>query len=382
MFIVDTFKFYDEDGKQLPVVKEEQIGGGGTYFIVGARHFLPAQELAQIVDTEPSSCSPKMLADLKSYGEDMFWFRLRQDGKPTALGLNAYTGQGRDFSMPVAGVRLWPMDLVQSPSFFQPTKPCIIHSTCSPERAAVIIEQIDEVRSEENASDWKPAFIWEILPVRPDCIPEKMLLIAEICPRLSVLSPNHTEALAMFGKISSPYLSDHQVSAFYPSTDGMKAEIENVAKSLLQLLVAKDTPTPGPGWDRGVIVRCGAMGCCIVRKRYLVSGDDDDKSEEAKPQWIEAYWTASASPDFRNHIVDVTGGGNAFLGGLAAGMKLTDGDLRESALYGTVSASYAIEQDGLPHIETTRDGVEVWNGDLPSSRLQNLRSRTSSSSVR
>jgi sugar/nucleoside kinase (ribokinase family) len=164
---------------------------------------------------------------------------------------------------------------------------------------------------------------------QPDCIPEKMLLIAEVCPRLSVLSPNHTEALAMFGKISSPYLSDHQVSAFYPSTDGMKAEIENVAKSLLELLVAKDTPTPGPGWDRGVIVRCGAMGCCIVRKRYLVSGDDDDNSEEAKPQWIEAYWTASASPDFRNHIVDVTGGGNAFLGGLAAGMKLTNGDLRE-----------------------------------------------------
>jgi hypothetical protein len=25
MFIVDTFKFYDEDGKQLPVVKEEQV---------------------------------------------------------------------------------------------------------------------------------------------------------------------------------------------------------------------------------------------------------------------------------------------------------------------------------------------------------------------
>jgi hypothetical protein len=58
------------------------------------------------------------------------------------------------------------MDLVQSPSFFQPIKPCIIHSTCSPERAAIIIEQIDEIRSKENASDWKPAFIWEILPVR------------------------------------------------------------------------------------------------------------------------------------------------------------------------------------------------------------------------
>ncbi|KAJ9122460.1 hypothetical protein QFC22_001886 [Naganishia vaughanmartiniae] len=181
----------------------------------------------------------------------------------------------------------------------------------------------------------------------------------------------------MFGKISSPYLSDHQVSATYPSFDVMKVEIENVARSLLRLLVIKDTANPGPGWDRGVIVRCGAKGCCIVRKRYLPSSNGDHSSEEGA-KWIEAYWTASASSDFRNHIVDVTGGGNAFLGGLAAGMKLTDGDLFESALYGTVSASYAIEQDGLPRIQSGSDGVELWNGDLPLSRLNNLRSRVAS----
>jgi hypothetical protein len=250
------------------------------------------------------------------------------------------------FYMPVPGVRIWPEDLVQSPSFFQPTKPCIIHTTCSPERAAIITQQIDRIHVKENAFDWTPALIWEILPVRtafvsiqatahtspstqPDCIPEKMTLIAEVCPRLSVLSPNHTEALAMFGKISSPYLPDHQVSAIYPSPDVLKVEIENVARNLLQLMIVKDTVEVNPGWDRGVIVRCGALGCCIVRKRYSASSNGIDDLEDVRPEWIDAYWTANASPDFRSHIVDVTGGGNAFLGGLAAGMKLTDGDLRE-----------------------------------------------------
>jgi hypothetical protein len=130
----------------------------------------------------------------------------------------------------------------------------------------------------------------------------------------------------MFGMISSPYLSDHQVSSVYPTTGLLKNAIELVARRLFQLIVAPEAPVVNGGWDRGVIVRCGALGSCIARQRY---GNVSHTQESVELHWIGAYWTAEIAPDFRDHIVDVTGGGNAFLGGLAAGMKLTNGDLLE-----------------------------------------------------
>lgn len=69
------------------------------------------------------------------------------------------------FSMLSKGVRIWPDDLVQSPTFCQPVMPCIIHTTCSPERADIIAQQIDNIR-EKTSPDWSPGLIWEILPVR------------------------------------------------------------------------------------------------------------------------------------------------------------------------------------------------------------------------
>lgn len=70
------------------------------------------------------------------------------------------------FSMLSTGVRVWPEDLVQSPTCFEPVPPCIIHTTCSPERAAIIVKQVVDIRAREGIPDWNPALIWEILPVR------------------------------------------------------------------------------------------------------------------------------------------------------------------------------------------------------------------------
>ncbi|GHJ87130.1 hypothetical protein NliqN6_3532 [Naganishia liquefaciens] len=368
MFIIDTFKFFDDQGHQLPVEKDDQIGGGGTYFIIGARHFLPASELLQVIDTHPSSFSEDMMSALKHYGEEMFWFRTRKDGQPTARGLNVYTGQGRDFSMLSTGVRIWPEDLMQSPTGFKAIPPCIIHTTCSPERAAIIVQQIRDTQTRNTVPKWDPALIWEVLP--SDCIPGKLSAISALCPHLAVLSPNHTEALAMFGMISSPYLSDHQVTAVYPTIESLKAAVEIVIHRLFKLIAKSDAPLINGGWDRGIIVRCGALGSCIARQRY---GTHSCAEQHAELHWIGAYWTAEVTLDFKSHIVDVTGGGNAFLGGLAAGMKLTDGDLLQAAYYATISASFAIEQDGLPKLSKAPDGSEVWNSDNPEERLVNLK---------
>lgn len=69
--------------------------------------------------------------------------------------------------------------------------------------------------------------------------------------------------------------------------------------------------------------------------------------------------------------------GNAFIGGYVAGYHFSGGDAYDSALYGTVSAGYVVEQMGLPELATAViNGTirETWNGDLPQTRLELCRS--------
>jgi len=150
-----------------------------------------------------------------------------------------------------------------------------------------------------------------------------------------VLSPNAEEAL---GLLSLPL----------PPT---KPLIEQACKTFLDFGVGAG----GAGW---VIIRCGEVGAFIACR-----------SQPGK--WIDPYWRTD------EHVVDATGAGNSFLGGLAAGLALKDGDVYEAALFATVSASYTIEQLGLPRITRPSSDVlnEEWNGDSPWSRLQELKAR-------
>ena len=49
------------------------------------------------------------------------------------------------------------------------------------------------------------------------------------------------------------------------------------------------------------------------------------------------------------------------------------GCLDRAAIYGSVAASFAIEQVGMPKLSyRDEDGKEMWNGDLVSERLQKM----------
>jgi hypothetical protein len=83
-------------------------------------------------------------------------------------------------------------------------------------------------------------------------------------------------------------------------------------------------------------------------------------------------------------VTDIKGAGNSFLGGLAAGLSLTIGNIHEgtvlvaimtsvwilslrhitsiAVLYTTVSASFVIEQAGLPSIDSEEDSAVEKNG--------------------
>jgi sugar/nucleoside kinase (ribokinase family) len=62
-------------------------------------------------------------------------------------------------------------------------------------------------------------------------------------------------------------------------------------------------------WERGVVIRCGSKGCMV----FTASGTER----------LPAYYTGSAED--QGQVVDVTGGGNAFLGGLVAGLASRPG---------------------------------------------------------
>lgn len=90
--------------------------------------------------------------------------------------------------------------------------------------------------------------------------------------------------------------------------------------------------------------------------------------------WIPAYWSWWVKED-GEHVVDVTGAGNAFCGGYAYGWVKTHGDALESAYYGAISASFVVEKMGVPQFSVLSNGVEAWNnGPSPIERLNILKS--------
>jgi sugar/nucleoside kinase (ribokinase family) len=78
-----------------------------------------------------------------------------------------------------------------------------------------------------------------------------------------------------------------------------KIKIEEAASTLISL-----------GTKRAVVIRSGPLGAFTLQRDH-------------PGQWVEAYWTSNDV----NKVVDVTGAGNAFLGGLAAGLALTNGNI-------------------------------------------------------
>lgn len=165
------------------------------------------------------------------------------------------------------------------------------------------------------------------------CVPEELPSLIKVLPSISVLSPNAEEAL---GLLSIPL----------PAT---RAKIEEAATKFLDYGIGEDAAG-------SIVIRSGALGAYVM-------------STSTKGRWVDAFW----GPHDPKRVVDVTGAGNAFLGGLGAGLKFTE-DIYEAVLYASVSASFIIEQEGLPSLEPDGDSW-MWNKDSPRRRLSNLRNR-------
>ena len=99
-------------------------------------------------------------------------------------------------------------------------------------------------------------------------------------------------------------------------------------------------------------------------------GDDGELEREVVPidpgleMWLPAYFDRENA----EMVVDPTGGGNGFLGGLAVALARGK-EIQEAAAWGSVAASFAIEQVGMPLLGKDEMGRETWNGALVEERL-------------
>jgi sugar/nucleoside kinase (ribokinase family) len=150
--------------------------------------------------------------------------------------------------------------------------------------------------------------------------------------KIEVVSPNHMELAAFFG-----------LSGTLPNTpDVDRPTIEKCATEWLNSGIGLEN---GPG---ALVVRAGKDGCYIATRK--------------QSRWLPAYHRDPG------RVRDPTGGGNAFLGGLAVALA-RDKSLVEGAVWGSVAASFAIEQVGMPVRSVGQDGKERWNGDRVAERL-------------
>ncbi|TQN70427.1 hypothetical protein CSHISOI_05097 [Colletotrichum shisoi] len=383
MFIIDEIHFLPPTPPVCDI-----LGGAGSYGALGARLFSPppnASSVGWIVDM--GSDFPLSLTDLiSSWGTSVV---LRDDPERlTTRGWNGYeSAEKRAFRYTTPKKRLAAGDLTPhlllSRSF---------HLICSPARCRDLVAEITSSRKRVCPPDvyTKPIFIWE--PVPDLCTPDELLNCTNTLPLVNICSPNHSELAGFMGD-----------DGLDPETgDISKVSIEGACEQLLASM---------PLSSFTLVIRAGAKGCYVARnggrKRQSNTRDDAGpkrrKMEYARGglqpdtdiealfagllqdgdglvvreeveidsgigQWIPAVHTDPAK------VVDPTGAGNTFLGGLAVALARGKG-VEEAATWGSVAASFAIEQVGMPKLDQDENGIETWNGVKVEDRLAEFKSR-------
>lgn len=179
------------------------------------------------------------------------------------------------------------------------------------------------------------------------CIPDELENCYKALQYVDVISPNHVELASFFGE--------------HDTHDDMK---------LLGRL-CNDLRTKGFRRSAGaVVVRTGRRGCYIA----------DGERHTALPAYYRPANDIGEHGPSSEKVVDPTGGGNAFLGGfcvaLARSCQFEGLSIVETAaVYGSVAASFAIEQVGMPELGSSKDSTELWNGGSASARLHEFEQR-------
>lgn len=215
------------------------------------------------------------------------------------------------------------------------------HLICSPLRCIDLVKNILALRNQSSngGNPNRPLFIWE--PVPDLCTPAEYSNCLKALKFVDVVSPNHSELGAFFGE----------------DTNGVHHVDYRLIERLCDKWLASGIGAYGQG---GIVVRSGKDGCFVAWQDLR--------------KWMPAYHETASK------VVDPTGGGNGFLGGLAMGLVRggpSPGveNVEEAAVWGTISASFAIEQVGMPKLSHNSVGGETWNDVRVQDRLLDFRKR-------
>lgn len=369
-----------------PSVKDI-LGGAGSYSALGARLFSPgldSRSVGWIVDK--GSDFPASVSTLIDSWETSAVIREDED-RLTTRGWNGYEGtaEKRSFKYLTPKKRLTAEDL--TPELLQARS---IHLICSPLRCQQLVADIIARRKEAAPDTYsRPMFIWE--PVPDLCTPDELLNCTNTLPIIDVCSPNHTELAGFMGD-----------DGLDPETgDISTVAVERACEQLLGSM---------PLQSFSLVVRAGDKGCYIAKnggrkrsrekasnkkqkkKHFPRGGLQPDTDMEALfagllqdeggfvsreeieldpgiERWIPAYHRDSSK------VVDPTGGGNTFLGGLGVALARGHG-IEDAAIWGSIAASFAIEQVGMPSLKQgSSNEPETWNSVVVDERLKEFRAR-------
>jgi sugar/nucleoside kinase (ribokinase family) len=208
------------------------------------------------------------------------------------------------------------------------------HMLAQPEDLELQVEDLLSRRSQHGINP-SPIIIWE--PAPPHCTPLNHDAHVRASKHVDVFSPNHIELASLF----------EEYDTTSKSLD--RANIEEYATRFQEANSVDSTN------ETKIVVRAGEHGCLVM-----------SKAEGAF--WLPPFYD-SASPK----VLDPTGAGNTFLGAFTIALQHT-GSLKESSIYGSVAASFALEQIGMPTLASS-SGTEEWNGAEFLARLGEYRRR-------
>ncbi|KAL8894527.1 MAG: hypothetical protein Q9207_008486 [Kuettlingeria erythrocarpa] len=235
--------------------------------------------------------------------------------------------------------------LVVKPEHFRGTPlldSLTFHLLAEPEEAMNTIRDLLKLRNQSGIHH-RPQIIWEPRP--SSCVPSALKSFYQAIAMVDVFSPNHIELGACFG---------------YSFFEGVDLNlVERLATTMLESGFAD-------GREGSIVIRAAEHGSLVV-------------THKSARTWCPAFYQSSKHDSGaiipNPKVIDPTGAGNAFLGGYAIALQGTP-DFVKAARYGTVAASFALEQIGLPVLgQDPRTGEEVWNGCGTFQRLKDFEHR-------
>lgn len=394
------------------------LGGAGSFSALGARLFSPGPLTSKTVGwiVDQGSDFPPAVTNLIDSWETSALLRA-DPNRLTTRGWNGYIDDHgtRAFKYTTPKKRLTAADLSGTPLLQSKA----FHMVCSADRCRELVSEIFALRKAEASSDenddnayTKPMIIWE--PVPDLCTPDELLKLTNCLPLVDVCSPNHAELAAFMGDTGlDPDTGEISTAAVERACEQL---LGSMPLSSFTLVVragekgcymarnggrqkkkknhnkAAASSSKGRGGDRRRKAALGHRGAMQPDTDMMslfagllqpsgeedgeesfsfIRDEDDQDGGDGPPdidpgldRWLPAYFTAEQA----ERVVDPTGGGNTFLGGMAVALARGKG-MEEAASWGSVAASFAIEQVGVPVLGEDGEGEETWNGMKVGERL-------------